>query len=104
MRTCLIPQQRVQEASVQRNPGKRSVSLSFIERRLSRLAISRRGSESAEDVRGPLGLNMLYEPSEPRIDFIFVRMSAKFRAQMANLTLFFHKGAWIEGRFSQDME
>jgi len=30
------------------------------------------GDESSEDIRGPLGLNLLYEPSEPLIDFIFV--------------------------------
>ena len=104
MRACLNPRQHVHEANLQRNPSKRSVSLSFIERRLSRLTISRRGSESAEDIRGPLGLNLLYEPSEPRIDFVFVRMSAHFQAQTANLTPFFHSGPWIEGRFSQDME
>lgn len=62
-------------SSLQRNASKRSVSLSFIERRLSRLTISRRGSESPEDIRGPLGLNLLYEPSEPRIEFVFVRLS-----------------------------
>lgn len=84
-----MPRQHVPEASLQRNPSKRSVSLSFIERRLSRLTISRRGSESAEDIRGPLGLNLLHAPSEPRIDFVFVRILAEFRAQMANLTPFF---------------
>ena len=29
-------------------------------------------SESSDEVRGPLGLNLLHEPSEPLIDFIFV--------------------------------
>ena len=28
--------------------------------------------DGAEDARGPLGLNLLYSPSEPLIDFIFV--------------------------------
>ena len=63
------------DSSLQRNASKRSVSLSFIERRLSRLTISRRGNESSEDIRGPLGLNLLYEPSEPRIEFVFVCLS-----------------------------
>ena len=29
-------------------------------------------AESSDDIRGPLGLNLLYEPPEPLIDFIFV--------------------------------
>ena len=28
--------------------------------------------ESAEEIRGPLGLNLLFAPSEPIVDFVFV--------------------------------
>lgn len=33
-------------------------------------ALERR--KSSEDIKGPLGLNLLYKPSEPLVDFIFV--------------------------------
>lgn len=52
--------------------NKRSTSASFLERRLGSLSISRRGGEPLEQTKGPLGLNLLWEPSEPRIDFVFV--------------------------------
>ena len=41
-------------------------------RRLTGLNLARRPSETSDEIRGPLGLNLLYEPSEPLIDFIFV--------------------------------
>ena len=46
----------------------------FLKTRLSSLSLSRRGpgTESSNDIRGPLGLNLLYEPSQPLIDFVFV--------------------------------
>ncbi|KAL8938934.1 MAG: hypothetical protein Q9216_003620, partial [Gyalolechia sp. 2 TL-2023] len=45
---------------------------SFLERRLSFLSTSRSAAEPADHVRGPLGLNLLYGPSEPIVEFIFV--------------------------------
>ena len=50
------------------------IGTSFINRRFSAFSLVARAteSESSEDIRGPLGLNLLHEPSEPLIDFIFV--------------------------------
>ncbi|KAK1772835.1 hypothetical protein QBC33DRAFT_522616 [Phialemonium atrogriseum] len=56
-------------------PRSRSSSLVFIQNRLRRLRSAPEKRELAElpvDVRGPLGLNLLHEPSEPCIDFIFI--------------------------------
>ncbi|KAL2024346.1 hypothetical protein VTK56DRAFT_8828 [Thermocarpiscus australiensis] len=52
----------------------RATSLAFIQSRLHRLSgsPSERSVQSASDIKGPLGLTLLHEPSEPRIDFIFV--------------------------------
>ncbi|KAI9760342.1 MAG: hypothetical protein M4579_001746 [Chaenotheca gracillima] len=47
-------------------------SSTLLDRRFSGLSIIRSGSESAEEVRGPLGLTLLHCPFEPLIDFIFV--------------------------------
>jgi WD40 repeat protein len=51
-----------------------SSSPSYLARRFTGLSIVRRAtsSETSDEVRGPLGLNLLYEPSEPLVDFIFV--------------------------------
>ncbi|KAG8529168.1 uncharacterized protein KY384_005803 [Bacidia gigantensis] len=48
--------------------------MSFLNRRLTVFSLAAKGNEveSSSDVRGPLGLNFLHEPSEPLIDFIFV--------------------------------
>ena len=45
---------------------------SFLDRRFSGLNLRRYSSETADEVRGSLGLNLLHRPSEPLIDFIFV--------------------------------
>lgn len=63
--------------------NKRSTSASFLERRLGSLSISRRGGEPLEQTRGPLGLNLLWEPSEPRIDFIFVSFNTGISISMS---------------------
>lgn len=47
-------------------------SLSLLQRRFTGLSVSRKSSEPTEEIRGPLGLNLLYEPPEPLIDFVFV--------------------------------
>lgn len=54
---------------------RRAASLAFIQSKLRRLnrGSSKRKVPSSVDAKGPLGLNLLHEPSEPRIDFIFVR-------------------------------
>ncbi|KAI1821720.1 hypothetical protein F4861DRAFT_445652 [Xylaria intraflava] len=56
-------------------PPARSTSIAFIQsrfRRLTTFSSHKSTSHSTEDIRGPLGLNVLYEPSEPLVDFIFV--------------------------------
>ncbi|KAK4144168.1 Alpha/Beta hydrolase protein [Dichotomopilus funicola] len=52
----------------------RNTSLAFIQNKLRRLSGSSSGGSilSTVDIKGPLGLNLLHEPSEPRIDFIFI--------------------------------
>ncbi len=59
------------------SPRTRPASFAFIQSRLRRLNL-RAGDEDAPAlspaaVKGPLGLNILHEPAEPQIDFIFVR-------------------------------
>lgn len=49
-----------------------SSSLSYLNRHFTGLSVVRRSSETSDEIRGPLGLNLLYEPSTPLIDFIFV--------------------------------
>lgn len=51
-----------------------TISTSFLKSRFSSFSLNRHGpvDESSEDIRGRLGLNLLHEPSEPLIDFIFV--------------------------------
>lgn len=51
---------------------KSTTATSFLDRSFSGLSLGRRQSEHIDEVRGPLGLNLLYAPSEPLIDFIFV--------------------------------
>ena len=53
---------------------KSSSGSSFISRRLSGVSLAARTNEieSSETVKGPLGLSLLHDPSEPLIDFIFV--------------------------------
>ena len=51
---------------------KSTTATSFLDRSLSGLNLGRRQSEHGDEIRGPLGLNLLYAPSEPLIDFIFV--------------------------------
>ena len=77
-------------ASSERLDG-RSSSLSFLQNRLNRLSLARSrpnskhpGNHSTEDRKGPLGLNLLHEPSEPRIDFIFVSHRYKFKHYLDN--------------------
>ncbi|KAK4186217.1 hypothetical protein QBC35DRAFT_501687 [Podospora australis] len=58
-----------------KSPRPRTTSLAFIQSKLQRRGTgssSIKGSISTVDAKGPLGLNLLHEPSEPRIDFIFV--------------------------------
>ena len=51
---------------------KSTTATSILDRSFSGLSFGRRQSENADEIRGPLGLNVLYAPSEPLIDFIFV--------------------------------
>lgn len=68
--------QHLELAPLYKKPSpQRNTSLAFIRNKLRRLSGSFfRGSiRSTVEAKGPLGLNLLHEPSEPRIDFIFVR-------------------------------
>ena len=49
------------------------INTTFLPRRLNRLSIKKNEEESAEALRGPLGLNLLCEPSDPHLDLVFVR-------------------------------
>ena len=53
---------------------KSSLGSTFLNRRFTGISLSAPAneSESSEQLRGSLGLNLLYDPSEPLIDFIFV--------------------------------
>jgi hypothetical protein len=51
---------------------RRRPDLSFLERRFKNLAIRRNASDTSVETVGDLGLNLLYEPSECLIDFVFV--------------------------------
>ena len=59
-----------------RNVSSASSRASFFERRLSILTTgsSRPTGESADQIRASFGLNLLYEPPEPIVDFVFVRI------------------------------
>lgn len=60
------------ENKLLRNVSNVTTKGSFLERRLSILTTSRSTTEPGDQLRGPLGLNLLYEPLEPIVDFIFV--------------------------------
>ena len=69
--TCLLSQYRRRSSA--------DSGISFLERALNGLSIQRskspaisEQSESPEDSKGALGLNLLHVPSEPLVDFIFV--------------------------------
>ncbi|KAK3296669.1 uncharacterized protein B0H64DRAFT_106611 [Chaetomium fimeti] len=67
--------EHLQLASLDKKPSpRRNTSLAFIQSKLRRLNGNSPGDRilSTVDAKGPLGLNLLHEPSEPRIDFIFV--------------------------------
>ena len=55
-----------------RNVSSASNRGSFLERRLGIVTTGRSTSESADQIRGSFGLNLLHEPPEPIVDFIFV--------------------------------
>jgi hypothetical protein len=52
-------------------PRRRS-DVSFLERKFKNLALRRNASDTSVEIVGDLGLNLLHEPSECLIDFIFV--------------------------------
>lgn len=61
----------------QGGPGTRRISgdagkPSVLSRVFTGLSLSRRTSETADELKGPLGLNLLSDPAEPIVDFIFV--------------------------------
>ena len=59
-------------SSTQALRRKSAAATSLLDRSFPGLSLGRRRSEHADEVRGSLGLNLLYAPSEPLIDFIFV--------------------------------
>ena len=72
---CNVPVYSGKDRSMAlRDPLRRksTTATSFLDRSFHGLSLSRRQSEHVDEIRGPLGLNLLYAPSEPLIDFIFV--------------------------------
>ncbi|KAI1258636.1 WD40 repeat-like protein [Xylariaceae sp. FL1019] len=65
-------------ASRQSSPSQRNSTTSILRswRRMRRAAsvgsVGNRSDQTAESVKGSLGLNLLFEPSEPRVDLVFV--------------------------------
>ena len=57
------------EGSSQPPPNERASTLSRV---LTGLNLSRHTSETAEEIRGPFGLNLLSAPAEPLVDFVFI--------------------------------
>ena len=53
------------------SPSRTRQSNSYLEQRLRFLTIKRPTWESSDTKRGPLGLNLLYQPTETQVDFIF---------------------------------
>lgn len=45
---------------------------SVLSRVFPRLSLSRRASETADELKGSFGLNLLSDPAEPIVDFVFV--------------------------------
>jgi PGAP1-like protein len=52
--------------------ARRKSDISFFERRYRSLTLRRTVSEDLPDAIGPLGLNLLHQPSESYVDFVFV--------------------------------
>lgn len=50
-----------------------TTKLALIQNRLRRLSSGFSDKGLAPELSGLLGLNLLHEPSEPRVDFVFVR-------------------------------
>ncbi|KAL5353706.1 hypothetical protein ACLOAV_001746 [Pseudogymnoascus australis] len=62
-------------ASLEEPGRRRGSSVAFVSRRLGQILrgqTSNTVQESDDSIRGPLGLNLLHEPSETRIDFVFI--------------------------------
>ncbi|KAI0139839.1 WD40 repeat-like protein [Xylariaceae sp. FL1272] len=65
-------------APQQSSPSQRNSTASILRswRRMRRAAsvgsVGNRSDQSAESVKGSLGLNLLFDPSEPRVDLVFV--------------------------------
>lgn len=59
---------------LRQRPSRTASGLNLLTRKLKTLSLSPQGQESEDtnDVRGQLGLNLLFSPSEPIVDFIFV--------------------------------
>lgn len=60
-----------------------------------------RSSPSPDSARGPLGLTLLHEPSEPRVDFIFVSLPRSLDTSWHALTT---PGARSQRRIEADVE
>jgi hypothetical protein len=67
---CLHETQTVAPPASRRSPS--SGRSSVLSRAFTGLSLSRRSSETAEELRGPLGLTLLSGPAEPIVDFVFV--------------------------------
>jgi WD40 repeat protein len=78
----------------------RTVESSFIQRKFHTLNISSRANvgEASDDIRGPEGLTVLHEPTEPLVNFVFVHGlrggSRKTWSKSSNPTHFWPK-EWL---------
>ncbi|KAI0471722.1 Alpha/Beta hydrolase protein [Xylariaceae sp. FL0804] len=68
---CSSTYRRGGDSPTVRGESSRS-GLSFLERRLKRLSLARPDTKDGDDLKGPLGLNLLYSPSETIVDIVFV--------------------------------
>lgn len=109
---------RDRKASLESSNSTRS-NTSFLQRRFSQLSVSKSEGESAEVLRGPLGLNLLHEPSDPHLDLVFVRRPISGGGVLGNQqygylcaadtrgflrVMLIIVGTWIARRFTEDME
>ena len=62
--------QRLPTEGLSRSPPIEKAST--LSRVLTGLNLSRHTSETAEEIRGPFGLNLLSAPAEPLVDFVFI--------------------------------
>jgi hypothetical protein len=58
--------------AVRPSAGPRRSPSTVLSRVFTGLSLSRRASETADEIKGPFGLNLLSAPAEPIVEFVFV--------------------------------